>query len=178
MSKSYTVTLNDNVVSKLQAIVGGGSGNSLVTKADIAQAIAEGSHFNVDNFITFVQSKSDNYATMTSINIQGIIAVRDGYGANIFSSDSVSYSGSIQDTLSNEKLAIEEIAFPSSESYDVTNNFITVDNSGPSSTGEYSYALSSDYVLLVLVCGLSNEDTECYPITLDDVLTFIDAPSN
>lgn len=172
MSKSYTVTLNDNVVSKLQSIVGGG--NSLVTKSEVIQAISDDSRINVNNFISFVQSKSDNYENMTSIDIQGIISVRGGYGASVFGLDEVTYSGSVQDILSNELLAIEEISF-NQTTYSNININITLDNSGPSSTGEYLYEIDHNYILLVLHCELLNGNKEDYPITLDDVLTFIDA---
>lgn len=170
MSKSYTVTLNDNVVSKLQEIVGSGGGNSLIATTDFLNAIPQGSTIDVDKLDSYIQTNIEGYDSLYGFMIPGIIHSDVSTGSvttldsNVKAYDSSSDAVGI---ITNCKSEIEAIQFGGT----LNNGFVILnidyDNYYENVTG---------YGVLMAIAetydGCTSE-FEYYPLTIDDILSFM-----
>ena len=170
MPKTYEVTLNDNVVAKLQAIVGAGGGNSLISEEDFLTAIPQGSTINVDNLISFIQTNIANYDSLYGFMIPGIIHSSASTGSVTILDSNVKAYDSSSDALriiDSCKSDIEATQFGGT----FNNNFVSIrvdyDN--------YSENVQ-DYGVLIAIAETYDgctSDFTYYPLTMDDILTFI-----
>ena len=112
MSKTITYELNDNVVKKLQDIVGGGSssGTALISVDRLKEIIPEGAHVNVAKLRELLASKDIDETKITGLTITGITTdgFQNCFGEEVYDSCSVSYycMSEIFDNLTEEIEAI------------------------------------------------------------------------
>jgi len=171
MSKSYTVVLNDNVVSKLQDIVGGGS-PAMVTFEEFSNTITSGSHFNVANFKAFLQSREIDVTKVTDFSIAGLCAYNFQYIFNKYVYDTSSYSYYyLSDVLDNLETEIEQTTY---SGYGAIQ--------GEVGTGTSMPITFNGVLPLIMVYSVDNSvdpvTTYNEIITWDEVLSFIDIYEN
>ena len=173
MSKDITYTLNDNVVAKLQAIVGGGEGNSLIAVEDFIEAV-DGKYINTEKLKVFLASKNENYNDFEHVEIPGILDFIEDSDIELFGiNDSrMSTSGyTLNQTLTVYKSDIEEFVA------DLT-SFESSFNGSYGTDGSYlvQYALDNYITLYLRLSESQTYQTSVYPLTLSDLASFLDAP--
>lgn len=170
MPKTYEVTLNDNVVAKLQAIVGGGSGNSLISKTDFLTAIPQGSTIDVDKLVSYIQTNIANYDSLYSFIIPGIIHSNTSTGSvTILDSNVKAYDSSSDAVgiITGCKTDIEATQFGGTFNNNFASIYVDYD-----SYNEYV----NNYGVLMAVAETYDGCTsqfEYYPLTIDDILSFM-----
>lgn len=170
MPTSYTVTLNDNVVAKLQEIVGAGGGNSLISTTDFLTAIHQGSTIDVDKLVSYIQTNIEGYDSLYGFMIPGIIHSSASTGSVTILDSNVKDYDSSSDALSiitGCKTNIEATQFGGT----LNNGFVTLgidyDNYGENVV---------NYGVLMAIAETYDGCTsqfEYYPLTIDDILSFM-----